>query len=98
MILGGQAIWIWNIVQSWYEAPTTDNPDPWNLKASNQFTHEWRWNERRMETAIADGGEQTEGLRTSEDERSESSGSEEGSGEETETAVTDGGHDPDGDR
>jgi cytochrome c oxidase subunit 1 len=58
IILVGQIIWIWNIIQSWYEAPTLDTDDPWNLKETNQFTNEWGWNERRMETAIADGGEE----------------------------------------
>ena len=58
MILVGQAIWIWNFVQSWYEAPTIEDSDPWNLKETNQYTHEWGWHERRMETAIADGGEE----------------------------------------
>jgi cytochrome c oxidase subunit 1 len=60
IIFVGQLIWLWNFVQSWYEAPTLEDSDPWNLKESNQFTHEWQWNERRMETAIADGGEDTE--------------------------------------
>jgi cytochrome c oxidase subunit 1 len=59
LIFVGQAIWVWNFVQSWYEAPTLNDTDPWNLKETNQFTHEWDWNERRMETAIADGGEDT---------------------------------------
>lgn len=27
-----------------------------NLKESGQFTHEWQWHERRIETAITDGG------------------------------------------
>ena len=60
MIFVGQVIWIWNFVQSWYEAPSLDDPDPWNLKETNQFTHEWGWNERRRETALADGGENDE--------------------------------------
>ena len=60
ILLVGQIIWVWNIVQSWYEAPTLEDNDPWDLKESNQFTNEWRWNERRLETAIADGGEKSE--------------------------------------
>jgi cytochrome c oxidase subunit I len=58
LILVGQAIWLWNFVQSWFEAPTIEDTDPWNLKETNQFTHEWRWNERRIETALTDGGEE----------------------------------------
>jgi cytochrome c oxidase subunit 1 len=57
LIFVGQAIWVWNFVQSWYEAPTLNDTDPWNLKETNQFTHEWDWNEQRMETALTDGGE-----------------------------------------
>ena len=53
-------IWVWNVVQSWYEAPTIDDSDPWNLKETNQFTHEWQWNERRLQTAVADGGADSE--------------------------------------
>lgn len=60
IIFVGQVIWVWNLVQSWYEAPTLEDTDPWNLKESNQFTKEWQWNERRMETAIADGGEEAD--------------------------------------
>jgi cytochrome c oxidase subunit 1 len=59
LITFGQIIWIWNIVQSWYEAPSMEDVDPWNLKEGGQFTHEWKWHERRTETAIADGGEST---------------------------------------
>ena len=58
IILFGQAIWLWNFVQSWFEAPTIEDTDPWNLKKTGQFTHEWRWNERRIETALTDGGEE----------------------------------------
>ncbi|HET7322900.1 MAG TPA: cbb3-type cytochrome c oxidase subunit I, partial [Halococcus sp.] len=61
LIFIGQAIWVWNMVQSWYQAPMLEDTDPWNLKESNQFTHEWQWNERRLETAIADGGADTTG-------------------------------------
>jgi len=60
IIFVGQVIWVWNLIQSWYEAPTLDDTDPWNLKETDQFTNEWRWNERRIETAIADGGESSE--------------------------------------
>lgn len=59
IIMVGQLIWIWNFVQSWLEAPLLEDTDPWNLKESNQFTHEWRWNERRLETAVTDGGEES---------------------------------------
>jgi cytochrome c oxidase subunit 1 len=57
IIFVGQVIWIWNLVESWYEAPSMEDADPWGLKDTGQFSHEWRWHERRTETAIADGGE-----------------------------------------
>ena len=53
-------IWIWNVVQSWREAPMIEDSDPWNLKETNQFTHEWQWNERRLQTTVADGGADSE--------------------------------------
>jgi cytochrome c oxidase subunit 1 len=43
------------VIQSWYEAPTIEDGDPWDLETSNQYTREWQWHERRLETAIADG-------------------------------------------
>ncbi|EMA54799.1 cbb3-type cytochrome c oxidase subunit I [Halococcus salifodinae] len=60
IIFVGQVIWVWNFVQSWYEAPSMEDADPWNLKESGQFTQEWQWHERRTETAIADGGADSE--------------------------------------
>jgi cytochrome c oxidase subunit 1 len=31
--------------------------DPWNLKEEGMYTAEWDWFDRRLETALADGGE-----------------------------------------
>lgn len=64
ILLVGQIIWVWNMIQSWYEAPTLQDNDPWDLKETGQFTNEWGWNERRLETAIADGGEEEEATMT----------------------------------
>jgi len=58
LIAIGTAIWLWNMVQSWYEAPTLDDGDPWNLENTNQLTREWVWQQRRIETAITDGGDE----------------------------------------
>jgi cytochrome c oxidase subunit 1 len=58
LIAIGTTIWLWNMIQSWYEAPTIEDADPWDLETSNQHTREWQWHERRLETAIADGGEE----------------------------------------
>ena len=65
IIFVGQVIWVWNLVQSWYEAPLLEDTDPWNLKETNQFTLEWQWNERRMETAVTDGGDHEQNERGS---------------------------------
>jgi cytochrome c oxidase subunit 1 len=51
----GFVIHIWNFVQSWSEGPVLDDEDPWDLKEINQYTREWRWHSRRLETTIADG-------------------------------------------
>ena len=58
LIAIGTAIWLWNMVQSWYEAPTLDDGDPWDLENINQLTREWAWQQRRIETAITDGGDE----------------------------------------
>ncbi|PSP90151.1 cytochrome-c oxidase [Halobacteriales archaeon QS_4_69_34] len=90
VILLGQVIWLWNFVQSWYEGPVVNDGDPWNLKEIGQFSREWQWNERRIETAIADGG------RESSDSRAHQAPEEPEDGNETE-ARTDGGRDTDTD-
>jgi len=58
LLLIGQLIFVWNLVQSWLEAPDVVDEDPWDLKETDQFTREFEWNARRMETAITDGGEE----------------------------------------
>ena len=64
LILIGQIIWVWNMIQSWYEAPTIEDNDPWDPKETNQ----WGWNERRLETAIADGGGEEDAAMTNDGE------------------------------
>ena len=58
ILLVGQLIFVWNIVQSWLEAPSVENADPWDLKDTDQHTNEWSWHESRIATAITDGGEE----------------------------------------
>jgi cytochrome c oxidase subunit 1 len=57
LIAIGTTIFLWNVIHSWYEAPTIEDGDPWDLEESDQYTREWQYHERRLETAIADGGE-----------------------------------------
>ena len=59
ILLIGQLIFVWNLVQSWLEGPHVGS-DPWNLKeeAPELFGREFIWHENRQETQIAtDGGE-----------------------------------------
>ena len=58
ILLVGQIIWVWNVVQSWMEGPVIEDGDPWDLKETDQFSREFQWHEQRLETAIADGGEE----------------------------------------
>jgi cytochrome c oxidase subunit 1 len=57
IIFVGQLIWVWNFVNSWLEGPKVEDGDPWNLDDYGLKTAEWQWYERKIETAIADGGE-----------------------------------------
>jgi len=67
LIAIGFVIHVWNFVQSWSEGPILEDEDPWNLKEIGQYTREWKWHHRRMETAIADGGEEATGERVTTD-------------------------------
>ena len=60
ILLVGQIIFVWNFVQSWLEGPTVDDGDPWNLKESDLYTAEWDWYDSKLQTALADGGEEDE--------------------------------------
>ena len=62
ILLVGQIIFVWNFVQSWLEAPKVDDGDPWNLRDSNLYTAEWDWFDRKLQTAIADGGDEEEAM------------------------------------
>jgi cytochrome c oxidase subunit 1 len=56
LVIGvGQLIFVWNMVQSWFEGPPVEDPDPWNLGEEDMLSPEWRWFARRQETALADG-------------------------------------------
>jgi cytochrome c oxidase subunit 1 len=70
ILLVGQIIFVWNFVQSWLEAPKVEDGDPWDLRDSDLYTAEWDWFENRLQTAIADGGEEeavTDGGQTTAD-------------------------------
>ncbi|WP_049917040.1 cytochrome c oxidase subunit I [Halogeometricum pallidum] len=55
-----QIIWFYNMVTSWLEGKRVPDADPWDLKESGLYTAEWAWFERKRETALADGGENSD--------------------------------------
>jgi cytochrome c oxidase subunit 1 len=68
MLLVGGAIFVYNIVVSWIEGPAVESGDPWELERDNLLTNEWQWHDRKLQTTLADGGEEvaTDGGRTDE--------------------------------
>ncbi len=63
ILLVGQLIFVWNIVSSWLEGRQVGE-DPWNLKeeAPELYGREFVWHKDRIETAIADGGEEEKAM------------------------------------
>jgi cytochrome c oxidase subunit 1 len=41
-------LWLYNMLASYWQGERVRTTDPWNLKATGQFTREWQWFERRM--------------------------------------------------
>jgi len=62
ILLVGQLIFVWNIVQSWLEGPKVEDGDPWNLERDGMLDKEWTWFDRKLETAVTDGGEEEQAL------------------------------------
>jgi cytochrome c oxidase subunit 1 len=60
LLLIGGIIWTYNLVVSWLEGPVVQDGDPWNLDRESLRTAEWSWFERKIETAVTDGGEPDE--------------------------------------
>jgi cytochrome c oxidase subunit 1 len=56
MLVGG-LIWTYNFVVSWMEGPVVQEGDPWNLDDDGLKTSEWQWYGRKLQTAVADGGD-----------------------------------------
>nr|WP_304449467.1 cbb3-type cytochrome c oxidase subunit I [Halomarina sp. PSRA2] len=63
LMLFGGIVWLYNFVQSWYEGPVAGE-DPWDLKDLGMRGREFVWNDRRIRTAVTDGGEEDEELAT----------------------------------
>ncbi len=64
ILLVGQIIFVWNFVQSWLEGPKVEDGDPWDLADDGLVTAEWHWFDRKLQTAVADGGEEEAELAT----------------------------------
>jgi len=60
ILLVGQLIFVWNLVQSWLEGPIVEDGDPWNLERDDMLDREFEWFDRKLETAVTDGGEDEE--------------------------------------
>ncbi|MFC7250590.1 DUF6789 family protein [Halomicroarcula sp. GCM10025324] len=41
-------LWLYNMLVSYWQGDVVKTTDPWDLKATNQFTREWRWFEQRL--------------------------------------------------
>ena len=41
-------LWLYNVLASYWTGDRVRTTDPWDLKATNQFTREWQWFEERM--------------------------------------------------
>jgi cytochrome c oxidase subunit 1 len=41
-------LWLYNMLASYWQGDRVETTDPWNLKATGQFTREWQWFEERM--------------------------------------------------
>ncbi|WP_276273888.1 cbb3-type cytochrome c oxidase subunit I [Haloarcula litorea] len=58
LLVVGQLIFLWNLVQSWLEGPRVDDPDPWDLRATGQYPREFAWFGREKLPLVADGGDE----------------------------------------
>ncbi|MEF8854872.1 MAG: cbb3-type cytochrome c oxidase subunit I, partial [Haloarculaceae archaeon] len=62
ILVFGQVIFVWNLLQSWLGGPEIEGDDPWNLEETGQRTKEFDWlgeklrRDREVPMA-ADGGE-----------------------------------------
>ena len=41
-------LWLYNMLRSYWQGERVRTTDPWDLKATEQFTREWQWFEDRM--------------------------------------------------
>ncbi|WP_324757205.1 cytochrome c oxidase subunit I [Haloarcula montana] len=64
ILMVGQLIFVWNIVQSWLEGPRVTDGDPWNLERDGMLDREFQWFDDQLETAIMDGGQEQGDVRT----------------------------------
>jgi cytochrome c oxidase subunit 1 len=62
LIALGILVFLWNVVQSWLEAPVVSDGDPWDLGDAGLSTREWDWfaSERLVADGGVDGGDEAE--------------------------------------
>ncbi|WP_458209365.1 cbb3-type cytochrome c oxidase subunit I [Haladaptatus sp. NG-SE-30] len=56
ILVAGQIVFLWNLVQSWLEGPHIEDADPWDLEDRGLSTNEWDWLAEKQQTALVDGG------------------------------------------
>ncbi len=66
LIFVGGVVFLFNLIQSYFEGAPVESGDPWNLGEEGLVTNEWTWFERERESTIAttDGGGENEPTRT----------------------------------
>ncbi|MFC7075932.1 cytochrome c oxidase subunit I [Haloarcula halophila] len=64
ILMVGQLIFVWNLVQSWLEGPRVTDGDPWNLERDGMLDREFQWFDDQLDTAIMDGGQEQGDVRT----------------------------------
>jgi len=56
LLLFGQVIFVWNVVQSWLAGKRVEDGDPWDLADAGRRGREYRWFADRLERRVTDGG------------------------------------------
>jgi len=56
LLLFGQVVFVWNVVQSWLAGKRVEDGDPWDLADAGRRGREYRWFADRLERRVTDGG------------------------------------------
>ncbi len=55
ILMVGQLVFVWNIVQSWLEGPAVRDGDPWDLERDGMLDREFQWFDEQIESESDDG-------------------------------------------